>query len=98
MAALYFQEKGSEDFCVSRTVAHIYLEKIPVRLNDLRDLPNGDAIHCYDQCLQGFAQFAELYGCFRVRPEYIGVNEKGVVKVWAGAQWAQIGIIGDKIG
>jgi hypothetical protein len=31
---------------------------------------------------------ASLYGCFRVHPEYIGVNEKGVVKV---------GVIGNKI-
>jgi hypothetical protein len=29
--------------------------------------------------------------------EYIGVNERGVVKVWAGSQWPQIGAVGGKL-
>lgn len=45
----------------------------------------------------GFQEFARDYGTFKVLPQYIGVNEKGVVKVWAGEQWAQIGVIGGKI-
>lgn len=97
VAALYFKEKSSEEFCVSRSIAHIFLEKIPIRISDLKDLPIPDAIHTFSQCLQGYGELASIFGCFRVHPEYIGVNEMGVVKVWAGSNWSQLGIIGDKI-
>lgn len=97
VAALYFQSENSEEFCVSRSVAHVFIEKIPLRLHDLRNLPLPDVIHCYDQCLRGFQELAKEYGCFRVHPQYIGVNEQGVVKVWAGDQWAQVSVLGGKI-
>jgi hypothetical protein len=97
VAAYYFQEERNDEFCVSRSVAHIFIEKIPVRICDLRDLPLTDLLHVYNQCLQGYMEFARRMGCFRVQSEYIGVNERGVVKVWAGPQWSHIGVIGNRI-
>lgn len=29
--------------------------------------------------------------------EYIGINERGIVKVWAGPYWSQIGVIGNRL-
>ena len=56
-----------------------------------------DAIHTYDQCLNGFYEFEKMIGCFKVFPEFIGVNEKGIIKVWAGDQWGNIGVVGGRI-
>lgn len=36
-------------------------------------------------------------GCFPVESDYIGINERGVVKVWAGAKWARIDVKGGVI-
>ena len=41
-------------------------------------------LHLYDQALNGFYELARVIGCFPVESDYIGINECGVVKVWAG--------------
>jgi hypothetical protein len=35
-----------------------------------------------------------LTGCFPVESEFIGINERGVVKVWAGPKWPLVTIRG----
>jgi hypothetical protein len=73
------------------------LEKIPIRLCDLRNIPFPDALHLYDQALNGFYELARVVGCFPVESDYIGINERGVVKVWAGAKWPQVTIKGGAV-
>lgn len=36
-------------------------------------------------------------GCFPVESDYIGINERGVVKVWAGAKWSTVTVRGAMI-
>lgn len=73
------------------------MEKIPIRLCDLHDIPFPDALHLYDQALTGYYDLARFMGCFPVESDYIGINERGVVKVWAGAKWARIDVKGGVI-
>lgn len=96
MAALYFQEEESQDteFCVSKYEASLFLEKIPIRLCDLRNIPFPDVLHLYDQALNGFYELGRVVGCFPVESDYIGINERGVVKVWAGPKWSQVTVKG----
>jgi hypothetical protein len=99
VSALYFEDKESEEkeFCASKYEAFLYLEKIPIRLCDLKNIPFPDALHLYDQTLGGFYELARNFGCFPVESDYIGINERGVVKVWAGAKWSQATVKGGVI-
>jgi hypothetical protein len=62
--------------------AKIFVEKIPLRLSNVTDIPYPDVLHLYDVCINGFRQLSETVGFFSVDEDYIGVNEHGQARVW----------------
>lgn len=70
-------------------IGKIYLERIPLTLESITDIPFPDALHIYDQSLQGFYALASLVdgGCFPVSDENIGINCQSICKVWMNSQF-----------
>jgi hypothetical protein len=68
VAVIYFLEEELEnsEFCASKYEASLFLEKIPIRLCDLRNIPFPDVLHLYEQVLVGFYELARVVGCFPV--------------------------------
>lgn len=42
------------------------MEKIPLRLSNVQDIPYPDLLHLYDTCIHGFGQLAQAVGFFTV--------------------------------
>ncbi len=60
----------------------IFLERIPFRLSNVKDIPFPDVLHVYKQSLDGYAQLSSKAGYFPVDEDQIGINTNGEVKVW----------------
>lgn len=60
----------------------IFLEKIPVRLSNVKDIPFPDILHVYDSSLKGYSVLRDRTGNFHIDEDMIGINEHGAVKVW----------------
>lgn len=77
-------------------VAKIFVEKIPLRLSNVTDIPYPDVLHLYDVCINGFRQLSETVGFFSVDEDYIGVNEHGHVRVWLNTAFESSTVFGRK--
>lgn len=56
MSALYFEDaRGGSEFCTTKYQADLYLESIPIRLCNIKSIPFPDALHLYDQALNGYS-------------------------------------------
>jgi hypothetical protein len=60
----------------------VFLERIPFRLSNVKDIPFPDVLHVYKQSLEGFDQLSSKAGYFPVDEDQIGINRNGEVKVW----------------
>ncbi len=60
----------------------IFLERIPVRLSNVSDLPSPDVLHVNKQALEGFGVLSQDVGFFGITEDHIGFNSEGVAKVW----------------
>ena len=60
-------------------------------------MPFPDFLHIFAQSLRGFQDLARQVGFFAVEEEYIGINEKGVVKVWMNQNYAKNYFNGGKV-
>jgi hypothetical protein len=94
VAALYLCSDSTSDFCASSYQERLFLEKTPIRLADIEHIPYPDFLHLYSQALRGFAELARHFGPFPVEEEYVGVNERGVAKVWANADFSSHHTVG----
>ena len=63
-------------------VGELYLERIPITLSNITDIPFPDVLHMYHQALTGFQRLSRWAGHFELNEDCIGVNGKNVVKVW----------------
>lgn len=54
--------------------AHIYTERIDLRLGDVGKIPFPDILHVYNQCFNGYLKLKNIFGCFRVNSNCIGIN------------------------
>lgn len=87
VAAFYLQNQEQADFCSSSYRQRLFIEAIPIRLSDIEHIPFPDYLHLYNQTLRGFHQLAKEIGYFSVEEELIGINSKGIVKVWMNEQF-----------
>jgi hypothetical protein len=87
VAALYLQNQEQGDFCSTNYRQRLFIEAIPIRLSDIEHIPFPDYIHLYNQALRGFQKLYKAIGYFSVEEELIGVNGKGIVKVWMNEQF-----------
>lgn len=64
----------------------------------MQHIPFPDFIHLYNQALNGFSLLAQRLGSyFEIEEPYIGINERGVVKVWLSKYFAHNRMIGGRI-
>jgi hypothetical protein len=54
VAALYLDEKENNLLCAQMYEADVFIEKIPIRLFDLSNVPFPDVLHMYYQALLGY--------------------------------------------
>lgn len=88
MAAHYFHSFPKDNFCSLARKHSLYLERIPIRLEDVEHVPYPDYLHIFDVALKGFAQLARWVGYFPIDEGMVGINEQGIVKVWLNANLA----------
>jgi hypothetical protein len=50
------------------------VERIPLRLSNIEDIPFPDVLHLLDHCLQGFKVLSGVVGFFHVDEDQVGVN------------------------
>jgi hypothetical protein len=67
----------------------IYLERIPVRLSQINEIPFPDVLHLYHQAFRGFAKLFDKVGYFEPTESLIGVNQQGIVKIWLNENLAK---------
>ena len=60
----------------------VYTERIPLRMNEIKDLPFPDTLHLVNSCLRGFRDLYTKTGGFDVNEQMIGINCDAKVKVW----------------
>lgn len=74
----------------------MFVEKIPLRLSNVEDIPYPDVIHLYDACLNGFSQLTTVIGFFPVDEDFIGVNEQGQIRVWLNTAFESSSVLGNR--
>lgn len=75
-----------EDICSKHYQITLYIEHIPLRLSNVKDIPYPDSLHLIETCLKGFALLYEKGGYFRVEEDLIGINTFGEAKVWINSE------------
>ncbi len=50
------------------------IEKIPLRMSNIQDIPYPDVLHLLDVCIRGYRQLSDKVGFFAVDEDQIGVN------------------------
>lgn len=65
------------------------MERIPLRLNEIKDLPFPDSLHLLSSCLKGFKELYTKIGSFDVNDHMIGINSEAKVKVWLNADFGK---------
>ena len=68
--------------CTNMWKGLLYVDKVDIRLKEIRDIPFVDQLYLIEACLQGFKVLYEQVGYFDIVEEMIFVNRKGEVKVW----------------
>ena len=68
----------------------IFLERIPLRLNEINDLQYPDTLHLVHSSLKGFQKLYKLFGNFSINENCIGINTDGRIKTWINSDFNQI--------
>ena len=50
------------------------MERIPLRLSNVKDIPFPDTLHLYDASINGYRQLKTAVGPFHMDEEQIGIN------------------------
>ena len=85
----HFLDNSVEDFCSTSYRVALFIEYIPLRLSNIKDIPYPDSLHLIETCLRGFALLYEKGGYFRVEENLIGINGFGEAKVWINADFSK---------
>jgi hypothetical protein len=64
VASKFFREESQRDMCSTFYKGNVYLEHIPVRLNQINEIPYPDVLHVYHQAFRGFAKLFDKVGYF----------------------------------
>lgn len=74
----------------------VIIEKIPLRMSNIQDIPYPDVLHLLDVCIRGYRQLANKVGFFGVDEDQIGVNEKGQARVWLNTYFEASQVVGNR--
>lgn len=72
MFQLSFLFRASNPICVqpvtkvnlNENIGYVYIERIPLRLSNITDIPFPDILHAYFNALEGFQILAKQFGFF----------------------------------
>lgn len=82
VASRFFREETQRDMCSTFYKGSVYLERIPVRLAQINEIPFPDVLHLYHQAFRGFSKLFDKVGYFDPTEGMIGINQQGRVKIW----------------
>ena len=80
--ALHIEQTTRTGICSTFHSAAIYLERIPIRLFEIMDMPLSEGLYMLEVALEGYEKMFEKTGYFEVSPDMIGINRQGKVKIW----------------
>ena len=63
------------------------MERIPLRLSNVTEIPFPDILHLHSQALKGFDLLQKEAGPFYVDEDHFGIRKDGVVKVWCNKEF-----------
>ena len=66
VSSVFFKEEARQEMCSTFYYGSIFLERIPLRLNEIKDLPFPDSVHLIHNCLRGFRELYNRVGSFTV--------------------------------
>jgi len=89
VASRFFREESQRDMCSTYYKGSVYLERIPVRLSQIKEIPFPDVLHLYHQAFRAFAKLYDKVGYFEPTEGLIGVNQQGRVKIWLNEHLAK---------
>ena len=95
VASKFFKESNTSEICSTFYQGHVFTERIPLRLNEIKDLPYPDTLHLLNACLRGFKELYLKVGSFTVSEHMIGINYDAKVKVWANSDFGKANHDGD---
>lgn len=82
VSSVFFKDETTSELCAKYYKGNLYLERVPLRLSDIDEIPYPDVLHLYAQCFKGYAELYDAMGYFDIIEEMICINSGGVVKVW----------------
>ena len=88
VATRHLKREVQRDLCGSIFKGVIYIERVPLRLSKINEIPFPDVLHLYAQAFRGFELLRQQAGPFNVTEDMIGINSAGVVKVWVNSDFA----------
>lgn len=66
VSSLYFKQNTRQELCSTFYSGSLFLERIPLRLSEINDLPYPDNLHLANSCLRGFKELYDRVGSFTV--------------------------------
>jgi hypothetical protein len=60
----------------------VYIEHCPLKLNKIHDMNINQSLYMLKEAILGFERLCSRFGPFKVTSNMIGVNERGLCKVW----------------
>ena len=79
---LHFVDCSKSEFCATSYSAKVYIERIPIKLSDIKDIPYPDNLYVLLAALDGFDRIVQKAGFFEIQEYMICVNRQGEIKVW----------------
>lgn len=89
VASKFFTEEKRAEICSTFYQGHMFTERIPLRLNEIKDIPFPDSLHLVNASLLGFRELFDKIGSFSVTDHLIGVNSEAKVKVWVNSDFGK---------
>lgn len=74
VATRFFLDAAKRELCGNHHLVSMYVEKIPVRLSQLRDLPYPEILHLYSNIIAGFREIYRKVGYFPIDESMVGIN------------------------
>ena len=89
VATKFFIEEKRAEICSTFYQGHIFNERIPLRLNEIKDIPFPDSLHLVNASFLGFKELFDKVGSFSVNDHLIGINSEAKVKVWVNSDFGK---------
>ena len=78
----YLNSEHIKELCSFTYHIKVYIERIPLRLSNITDVPFPENLYILHEALHGFKILHEKVGYFRICEEMVCMSEDGTVKVW----------------